>query len=417
MDIIREKNPRRIARRRIIYGLLGVATVAIVTLGLSQLEPAAPTVEQETLWIDTVERGTMIRQVRGLGTLVPEQIWWIPATTESRVERVLVQPGSMVTAQTVLLELSDPELEQRAIEAEYQLKGAEAEYRNLRVKLESEKLESQATLATVRAEFEQAKAHSDIDRALGERNLNTGLERTISSSRAGETSERYALQQKRSKIAIESARAQLAVQQARVEQYRAALALMRSKVESLHVRAGIDGVLQQLPVQVGQRVTLGMTLAKVAQPSRLKAELKIPETQAKDVVIGQRVAVDTRNGIVEGHVSRIDPAVLAGTVTVDVTLDGELPRGARPDLSVDGTIELERLEDILHLGRPNQGEEQGTARLFRVDRSGHMATRTEVRLGRSSVNTIEILGGLSEGDRVILSDMSRWDDVDRVELK
>ena len=417
MDIIREKNPRRIARRRITYGLLAIATVAVVTLGLSRLEPAAPAVEQGSVWIDTVRRGTMIRQVRGLGTLVPEQIWWIPATTESRVERVLVQPGSVVTAQTVLLELSDPELEQRAIEAEYQLKGAEAEYRNLRVKLESEKLESQAVLATARAEYEQAKARSDVDRALGEKNLNTGLERTISSSRTGETAEHLTLQQKRSRIAVESARAQLAVQQARVEQYRAALALMRSKVESLHVRAGIDGVLQQLPVQVGQRVTLGMTLAKVAQPSRLKAELKIPETQAKDVVIGQKVSIDTRNGIVAGHVSRIDPAVLAGTVTVDVTLDGALPRGARPDLSIDGTIELERLDNILHIGRPNQGEEQTTARLFRIDRSGRTATRTDVRLGRSSVNTIEIVGGLSEGDHVILSDMSRWEDVDRIELR
>lgn len=393
------------------------AVVPLIFLGVSQLKPAAPTVDRTAIWIDTVRRGTMLRQVRGLGTLVPEEIWWISATVDARVQRILVQPGTEVSASTVLIELHNPELEQEALEAEWQLKAAIAELRNLEVGLESQRLDREAILATVRAENAQAQLRSSTDATLSSKGLASSNDMKNAKSRAAELEERYEIEKKRLAIHGESVKAQLAVQRSRIEQLRALTALKQSRVKSLQVRAGIDGVLQQLPVQVGQQVTVGTTMAKVAQANRLKAELKIAETQAKDVQVGQSVAIDTRNGIVPGRVTRIDPAVQNGTVTVDVAIDGPLPKGARPDLSVDGTIELERLRNVLYTGRPTQGGAESTVGLFKLDANNREAERVQVRFGRNSVNTIEIIEGLREGDRVVLSDMSAWDEYEKIEVK
>jgi HlyD family secretion protein len=417
MDIKRESHSKKTRRRRIIYAAAAIVLVSLGFMGLAQLKPAAPTVDRTAVWIDTVRRGTMLRQVRGLGTLVPEAIWWVPATTDARVQQILVRPGTEVTAETVLMELSNPELEQEALEAEWDLKAAIAELRNLEVRLQSEKLDRQAALATISADNTQAQLRSDADMTLNSKGVGTSLDSKMTKAKAQELAERLEIEKKRLGIHDESARAQLAVQRSRIEQLRASAALKRGRVESLHVRAGINGVLQQLPVQVGQHIVVGTTLAKVAQQGHLKAELKIAETQAKDIQNGQNVAVDTRNGIVAGHVSRIDPAVQGGTVTVDVELDGELPKGARPDLSVDGTIELERLQNVLYIGRPTQGQTQNTIGLFRLEADNSGAERVPVHLGRSSVNTIEIVDGLREGDRVVLSDMSSWDGYDSIRFK
>jgi HlyD family secretion protein len=387
-----------------------------VTLGLSRLKPAAPSVERSTVWTDTVKRGLMVRQVRGLGTLVPEEIRWIPALTEARVERIVVHPGTTVAADTVILELSNPELELLAQEAESELRAAEAEYTELRVRLESQRLDQEATAARVQAEFQQAKLRKAADEELAEQGLIADINLQISRVAAEELAKRNELEQKRLAIAGESVEAQLAAHRARVEQSRALARLRRSQVEALHLRAGIEGVLQQVPVEVGERVTPGTNLARVARPDRLKAEVRIAETQAKDVQIGQSVSVDTRNGVIDGKVSRIDPAVQNGTVTVDVTLEGPLPKGARPDLTVDGTIELERLEDVLYVGRPAQGQGDSVVGLFRLVPDTDEALRTRVALGRASVSTIEVLEGLTEGDEVILSDTSSWDAYDRIRL-
>jgi HlyD family secretion protein len=417
MDIIRESNSRKQRIRRIALVVVGLVLVSSAFLGLSQLRPAAPTVDRTAIWTDTVRRGTMLRQVRGLGTLVPEEIWWISSTVDARVQRILVQPGTVVTASTVLIELSNPELEQEALESEWQLKAAIAELRNLEVQLQSQKLDREAILATVRAENVQAQLRSETDKTLNSKGLSTSLETKGANARAEELAERYAIEQKRLDILGESSKAQMAVQRSRIEQLRALVGLRRARVEAMHVRAGIDGVLQQLPVQVGQQVIIGTTLAKVAQSGRLKAQLRVAETQAKDVQTGLSVVVDTRNGIIDGTVSRIDPAVQNGTVTVDVELTGTLPKGARPDLTVDGTIELERLQNVLYIGRPAQIGDGGTVGLFKIDPDNAGATRVEVKLGRSSVSTIEVMSGIREGDRIILSDMSSWDGEERVELR
>lgn len=417
MDIVREKHSAKIRRRRIIYAATAVITIPLIFLGLGQLEPAAPTVERGTIWIDTVKRGTMLRQVRGLGTLVPEEIWWIPATNDARVQRILVQPGTEVSAETVLMELSNPQLEQEAVEAEWQLKAEIAQYRNLEIGLESQRLEREAILATMRSENEQAGLRSEADQLLNTKGLNTKIEARGAQSRAEEISARYEIEKKRLSIHGQSTKAQLAVQSSRIEQLRALASLKRGRVEALQVRAGIDGVVQQLPVQVGQQVTVGVTLAMVAQASRLKAQLRVPEIQAKDVQVGQEVNVDTRNGIVSGRVTRIDPAVQNGTVTVDVAITGELPKGVRPDLTIDGTIELERLPNVLYISRPTQGQGEGPVGLFRLSADGREAERVQVQLGRASVNTVEITSGLREGDKVILSDMSAWDGFEKLEFK
>jgi len=416
MDVARPVNKRKRTITRTLYGIGGVTILAAITVGLSHLKPAAPSVSRATVWVDTVKRGPMLRQVRGLGTLVPEEIRWIPAATEGRVERILIKPGSLVTPDSVIVELSNPELENTASEADWQLKAAEADYTTLKVRLQSQLLDQKASFATVEANARQAKLQAAADEELATHGLISDLALKLSKSRADELDTRQDLDRQRLEIAAESTEAELASQTARLEQLRAQAALRRNQVRQLRVRAGIEGVLQQLPVEVGQRLAPGATLAKVTVPGRLKAELKIAETQAKDILIGQPASIDTRNGIVKGSVSRIDPAVQAGTVTVDVALAGTLPKGARPDLSVEGTIELERLNEVLYVGRPAFGQEQGVVGLFRLTDEGKGAVRTQVKLGRSSVNTVEILEGLDAGDQVILSDTSAWDAFDRLRL-
>ncbi|MBI2834754.1 MAG: HlyD family efflux transporter periplasmic adaptor subunit [Acidobacteria bacterium] len=417
VDIPRKSAARQRRIRRAIYGAVAVLVLGGITLGVSKLKPAAPSVERATVWIDTVKRGPMLRQVRGSGTLVPEEISWIPASTEGRVERIVLRPGAAVGPDSVILELSNAELQQSALEAELQLKGAGAAYQNRRVELETQLLNQQAQFATIEADYHQARLQAEADEQLAKQGLTSDLTLKISKSKADELGTRIGLERKRLGIAEAAVKSQLAVQQAEIDRVRTLFSLRKSQLAHLKVRAGSAGVLQQVPVEVGQRVAPGTNLARVANPGRLKAELKIAETQAKDIQIGQVSEIDTRNGVIRGHVSRIDPAAESGTVAVDVALDGELPRGARPDLTVDGTIELERLDNVIYVGRPAFGQEQSTISLFRLDASSSDAVRAKVALGRSSVNTIEIKEGLQPGDQVILSDMSAWDQFDRVRLR
>jgi len=416
VDIARPSQAGRKRAKRIAWGAAGLLGILFITLGLSRLKPAAPSVERGSVWIDSVRRGPMLRQVRGLGTLVPEEVRWIPALSEGRVEKILVKPGTPVKADTVLLELSNPQADLDALDASWQLKAAEAEYVNLKVRLESQRLDQEAATATVEANQKQARLQADADEALSGEGLVSSLNLKISQSRSEEMTTRLEIEKKRLEMSAESVEAQLAVQKARLEQLHGLATLKRKQVEALRVRAGIDGMLQQLPVEVGQQIAPGATLAKVTVPGRLKAELRIAETQAKDIQLDQKASIDTRNGIVEGKVMRIDPAVQNGTVKVDVALTGALPKGARPDLSVDGTIELERLADVLQMGRPAFGQEESTVGLFRLQPGSSEAARVQVKLGRSSVNLIEILEGLKEGDQVILSDTSAWDAFDRIRL-
>jgi HlyD family secretion protein len=403
--------------RRIAYGAAALMAVLLITLGLSRLKPAAPSVDRATLVIDTVKRGGMLRQVRGLGTLVPEDFRWIPAATDGRVERIVVLPGSIVTADTVILELSNPELEMQALDAESQVRAAEAAYTELKVRLESQHLDQEAAAASVQADYAQARMRADTDEELAQQGLVADLNRKLSKVTADQLENRHRIEQKRLAIAGDSIKAQLAGMRAQVDQKRVLARLRRSQVQAQAVRAGIGGMLQQVPVEVGQRVSPGTILAKVAEQNRLKAVIRVAETQAKDIQVGQPASIDTRNGIVEGRVSRVDPASQNGTVTVDVALAGELPKGARPDLSVDGTVELERLEDILYVGRPAQGGQgPGPVGLFKLEEGGSTATRVTVRLGRASVSTVEVVEGLKEGDQVVLSDTSAYDAVDRIRL-
>jgi HlyD family secretion protein len=416
MDIARPSQARQKKMRRIAYGSAGLAAVLLITLGLSRLKPAAPKVDRATVWVDTVKRGPMLRNVRGLGTLVPVEIRWIPATTEGRVERIVLQPGTAVRADSVILELSNPETEMQALDAESQLRAAEAQYMELKVRLESQRLDQEAAAAKVQADYHQARLRADADVQLAKEGIIADITRQLSTVAADELANRHRVEQERLDMNGDSVKAQLAVQEAQVEQRRALARLKRSQFEALRVRAGIDGVLQQVPVEVGARVTPGTNLARVAQPERLKAVVKVAETQARDVQPGQAASVDTRNGIIPAHVLRVDPAVQNGTVTVDLALDGPLPKGARPDLSVDGTVELERLDDVLYVGRPAQAQSEGLVGLFRLAEGGAEATRVKVKLGRSSVSTIEIVDGLKAGDQVVLSDTSAWDAYDRIRL-
>jgi len=416
MDIPRPDAARKRRLRRVLYGVAGIILIPLITWGLSTLKPAAPTVEKATVWPDTVKRGPMLIQVRGLGTLVPEEILWIPATTDGRVVRRFVLPGSPVTADTVVLELTNPELEQLALDAEWQLRAAQAQLNSLKAQLESQLLDQKAAAATVQSEYQQAKLNAEKDEELAKLGLGASLNVKLSKAKAEALTTRNSIEQQRLQVSSDSVKAQLDAQKARVEQLRALYELKRTQLDSLRVRAGAEGVLQELPVEVGQRVTAGTILAKVVQPTRLKAQLKIPETQAKDVQIGQVASIDTRNGIIPGRVMRVDPAVQNGTVTVDVKLEGALPKGARPDLSVDGTIEIERLTDVLYVGRPAFGQPNSTVGIFKLGPGGKEATRVQVKLGRTSVNTVEILGGLQLGDQVILSDMSAWDAFNRIRL-
>jgi RND family efflux transporter MFP subunit len=417
MDIQRPSNAAAKRKRRIIFSALAILFIAGVTLGLSKLKPAAPTVERSAIWTDTVKRGPMLRQVRGLGTLIPVDIRLVPAVTDGTVERLRILAGTPVKSDTIILDLSNPQTQQEAADAELQLRAAEAEYKNLEVKVESDLMTQRASAATVGADFNDAKTKAEIDTQLAKLGVISGQALKSSVGKADELSTRNGIEQQRIAINTRAVTSQLAVQQAKIDELKALYQLKKKQVDSLMVRAGIDGVLQELPAQVGQRVTIGTTLAKVAQPTHLKAELKIAETQAKDIIFGQPASVDTHNGVIQGTVMRIDPAVLNGTVTVDVKLEGQLPQGARPDLSVDGTIDLDRLANVLYVGRPAFGQENSTVSMFKLDPDGKGATRTTVKLGKSSVNAVQIIDGIKDGDQVILSDMSRWDNVDRIRLE
>ncbi|MBX9599539.1 MAG: efflux RND transporter periplasmic adaptor subunit [Bryobacteraceae bacterium] len=416
MDVKREGVGRKKAIRRAILTILLLAAAGGITFALSRLKPAAPTKERATVWIDGVKRGPMVRQVRGLGTLIPEEILFIPAQHEGRVDKVVLRPGVNVKEDTVLLILSNPDMELQLADLEWQIKAAEANLADLRVKLETQKLALRSSSARVQSEFTQAKLTRDRDEALAKLNLKSDLELKLSVAKADELAGRLDIEKESLRIFEDSIRAQLDKEKVNIEKLRAARDLKKKQVDQLTIRSGTAGVLQQMAVEVGQRVTPGTLLAKVAQPWKLKAELKIAETQAKDIVIGQAAEIDTRNGIIKGQVSRIDPAVVNGTVTVDVRLVGELPQGARPDLSVDGTVELERLAEVVYVGRPVFGQAHSTVSLFRLDEDGKGATRVPVKLGRSSVNTIEIVEGLKVGDQVILSDMSDMDAHPRIRL-
>jgi HlyD family secretion protein len=417
MDIARPSNARAKLIRRIILGGVAVLFIGGVSFGLTRLRPAAPSVDRATVWSDEVKRGPMLRDVRGLGTLVPEDIRWIPAQTDSRVDRWVLRPGATVKPNSVIMELSDPTLQREELDAEFQLKGAEADLANLKVQVDSDLMNQKANEAAVRSDYEQARLQHEVDEKLFNEGIGSDHTRNLSKVKEEQLAIRLKLESERTAVAADSAKARLAAQQAKIDEQKALYELKKSQVDALHVRAGIDGVLQLVPVEVGQHVTPGTNLARVADPKKLKAEIKIAETQAKDVVIGQTATVDTRNGIVTGHVSRVDPSVQNGTVTVDVQFDGLLPDGARPDLSVDGTVELENLKDVLYVGRPVHGASQSTISLFKLTPDGSEAVRTNVKLGRSSVNTVEIMDGLQVGDRVILSDMSQWDNYDRIRLK
>jgi RND family efflux transporter MFP subunit len=418
MDIARPEFKTQKRRRQILF--LGVAVVVVValTIGVSRLKPAAPQVERGTVWTDTVKRGPMLRQVRGLGSLVPTQeaVRQIPAETEATVVRIRMLPGSQVKADTVLVEMSNPQVEQAAIDAQLQLKAAEAEYRSQRVKLESDLMNQKAGAATVGADHAQAQRQAETDKALYDLGVISGLTYKASKGKADELTTRNDLEAERLKANQNAIESQMAQAQAKVDQMRTLAQLKQKQLDALRVRAGIDGVLVDLPLQVGQHVLPGAMLAKIVQPNHLMATLKVAETQARDVQIDEPASIDTHNGIVAGTVMRVDPAVQNGTVTVDVKLTGDLPKGARPDLSVDGTIDLERLDNVLYVGRPALGQENSTISLFKLRPDGQEAVRVPVKVGRASVNSIQVVEGLHEGDTVILSDMSRWDNTDRIRL-
>jgi HlyD family secretion protein len=417
MDIPRESAIRKRRIRRLIYLVVGLLAIGSVSLGLSRLKPAAPSVDKATVWVDTVKRGPMLLQVRGLGSLVPEEILWIPATTDGRVVRRFILAGTLVKADTVIMELANPEQEQATLDAEWQLKAAEAQYKSLKAQLDSQLLDQKAAAATVQSDYTEANLNAEKDAELAKLGLGAELNAKVTRAKSEALATRNEIEKQRLAVSAASVKAQLDAQQARVEQLRALYELKKAQLDSLRVRAGADGVMQELSVEVGQRVTAGTILAKVVQPAKLKAQLKIPETQAKDVQIGQSASIDTRNGVIPGHVMRVDPAVQNGTVTVDVKLDGPLPKGARPDLSVEGTIELENLADVVYVGRPAFGQPNSTVGIFKLDEDGKGASRVQVKLGRASVNSVEILGGLQPGDKVVLSDMSAWDAFNRVRLE
>lgn len=416
MDFALEGRAAELRRRRIAWAVGGSVALVALLLGLGRLKPAAPRVERAAVWIDTVRRGPLVRQVRGPGSLVPEEVLWISSRSNGQVARLVLQPGSVVQPDSILLELSSPEVEQAAFEAESEWRAAEADLKTLAAELRGAALGQEAQAAAVETDAEEARLHAEADAALAKEGLVSDLTRKLSGLRAAQLSRRAALEKERVRSGEQARLAQLEAQRARVDLLRSAFELRRALREALRVRAGLAGVLQEVAVEAGQRVTPGTNLARVARPDRLKAELRIPETQAKDVTLGLAAEIDTRNGVVGGRVVRVDPSVREGSVTVDVAMTGALPAGARPDLSVDGTIELERLADVLFVGRPAFGQSGGSIALFRLEPDGRHAARVTVELGRASVNTVEILGGLVEGDRVILSDMAAWDAVDRVRL-
>lgn len=416
MDFVREDLKRKKKTRRLTYSAAGVTIFVALAAFVATLEPAAPSVERASLYIDTVKRGDMLLQVRGPGVLVPREVRWIAAASEARVDRVLVKPGAVVEPDTVLVEMSNPELAQQVEEARAAVGAAEADYAALEVQLKSNVLDQRAVLAAANADYEGERLEAEAQKDLAAKGIIPAIDYRRTQLAAEQLKVRLEVERERVNILQKAVDAQLQAAKVRLEQQRQALALREEQFANLHVRAGIAGVLQTLEVEAGQRVTPGTNIARVARPDELMAELRIAETQAKDIRVGQSVDIDTRNGVVEGEVSRIDPAVQNGTVQVDVEITGDLPPGARPDLSVDGTILIERLDDVLNVGRPAYGQAGSTLRLFRIQPESGIALRVPVTLGKVSVNRVQILEGLQDGDRVVLSDTSQWDEHDRIEL-
>jgi len=416
VDIARPSQAKKKRVKRILYVTAGVVVIAAISLGVSKLKPAAPTVDRAVVWIDAVKRGPMLRQVRGSGTLVPEDIRWINTQTQGRVERIVLRPGAQVTPDSVILEMSNPDLENSVRDAELSYKSAQAAFTNRKAELESSTLSQEATVANIETQYSQADLDLQANETLYKEQLISLLTLQQKRGLAADLKNRLAVEKRRLTITRDGLTSQLAPQEADVNSKKAQWELRRRQLEDLKVKAGMTGTLTAVPVERGQQVGPGINLARVANPTNLKAELRIAETQTKDIRIGQYAEVDTRNGVVKGHVSRMDPSSTGGTVGVDVIMDGPLPAGARPDLSVDGTIQLEKLDNIIFVGRPAFGQENSTVTIFKVQPSGE-AIATKVKLGRASVNTIEILEGLNPGDQVILSDMSQYDAFDRVQLK
>ena len=429
MDVKREGAGKKRLIRRIVVGVILLGGVAGVTVAVGKLKPAVPTVERSTIWPDTVKKGDMLRQVRGLGTLVPEDVLWIPAPVDGRITKINVLAGAEMKPDTVILELENPDVQLDAVKAEFDLKAAEADLTNLRVTLASTTYDKKAAAASVNSDYVQAKLAADRDVELEKAGLVPDLTKQLSSTKAAELATRNDIEENRMKIIDQSTVAQIEAQKVKVEQFRAIYALKKKQVDELSVRAGYTGILQQLgasaaagattaaaPLEVGQKVLAGTILAKIAQPQKLKADLKITETEAKDILLGQPAEIDTRNGVIPGKVIRIDPASINGTVTVDVGLLGPLPLGARPDLSVDGTIELEKLHDVLYIARPVFGQPNSDATIFVIGKDNQTCTRTKVKFGKASVSAIEIAGGLRLGDQVILSDMNQWDNHNEIKL-
>jgi HlyD family secretion protein len=417
MDIAIPQNEHAKTIRRIVIAAIVLLLVATVAYALSRLRPAAPSVEGASLFSDIVKRGDMLRAVHGVGTLVPEDIQWIPALNTARVSKIVLHPGATVKTDSIILELTNPELERDTLDAEYQLKAAEAQYQSVRAQMGSDILNQRAAAAAVRSEYEQAKIQHAVDEKLVTEHIGAEVTAQLSKVKEDQLGIRAQIEEARAKNAEDTAEAKIAAEKSHVDQQRALYNLRRSQLDALHVRAGINGVLQLVPVEVGQSVAPGTNLARVADPKKLKAEIKISETQANELSLGMKSTIDTRNGIANGRVSRIDPSVQNGTVTVDISFDDPLPNGARPDLSVDGTIEIENMKNILFVGRPAFGQPESTVGLFKLTGDGSEATRTSVKLGRFSVSSVEVRQGLREGDRVILSDTSAWSNYDRIRLK
>ncbi len=414
MDIPRPKKKKKLPY---VLAAVGVLVLLGVTLGLGQLRAAAPTVPRDGVWVDAVKRGPMVRQVKGPGTLVPEYVRWLTADTAGRVEKILLRPGAQVKPDTVILELSNPDVQLQALEAERELAESQAQLVALKTELTNAGYDAEAAMATLEAETNDAQRRASYNANLLKKEYIAEVEAQQANERAEEMTKRLGLEKQRVEVIRDSQRQRVSAQLGNIERLRAVAQFRRNQVERLTVRAGETGILQELPLQLGQWVTPGTLLARVVKPERLKAELRIAETQARDVTVGQKVAVDTRNGIAEGTVARVAPGASQGTVLVEVSLPGELPRGARPDLTVEGTIELERLDDVLFVGRPAGAQSGATVSLFRMQNGSDEAERVQVQLGRSSVNTIEVLAGLNEGDQVVLSDMTQWDEAERVKLK
>ena len=402
--------------RRLAMGAVLLAVVSMAGVAVVRLKPAAPPVDRASVWIDKVKRGRMLRDVRGQGTLVSEDLRWIPATTTGRVERIMLRAGTPVAADSVILQLSNPTLEQELEDAQLKVKAAESSLTSLRVQIDDEELQQRATAATIEADYKKAAMQADVNEQLAALKLVSDLVLKQSKLDAEQLAIRDRIAQQQLAHTAESKSARLAERQSQVDQARAFMTLKAREVDALRVRPGVAGILQVVPVDVGQQVTPGTNLARVVNPSRLMAEVKVPETQAKDVQVGQRASIDTHNGSVSGRVTRVDPSVQNGTVTVDVAIDDPLPAGSRPDLSVDGTIELERLDNVLYVGRPAFGDENTSTTLFKMQPDG-TAVRVPVKFGRSSVNSFEVLSGITEGDEVVLSDMSAWNEVDRVHIQ